>query len=69
MIWPPSVLRVQFYENGRSKKNLWLPVFAIWPPVVLIALLLAPVAVPVLGWPAGAVRWWEGPCCSGFFAP
>lgn len=52
MIWPPSVLRVQFYENGRSKKNLWLPVFTIWPPVVLIVLLLAPAAVPVL-WLAG----------------
>ena len=56
MIWPPSVLRVQFYENGRSKKNnLWLPVFTIGPPVVLIALLLAPVAVPVLAGGRGAV--------------
>ncbi len=51
MIWPPSVVRLRIYENGRRKMNLWLPVCVLWPPVVLIALLLAPVAVPVL-WPA-----------------
>ncbi len=48
MIWPPSLVRVQFYENGRRRKNLWLPVLLIWPPVVLIAILLAPVVIPVL---------------------
>ena len=47
MTWPPSVVRLQIYENGRSKKNLWLPVCVLWPPLVLIALLLAPVVVPV----------------------
>ncbi len=44
MIWPPSVVRLRIYENGRRKMNLWLPVYVLWPPVVLIALLLAPVS-------------------------
>ena len=48
MIWPPSVVRLRIYENGRRKMNLWLPVCVLWPPVVLIALLLAPIVVPVL---------------------
>ena len=56
MIWPPSVVRLRIYENGRRKKNLWLPVCVLWPPVVLIALLLAPVAVPALWLAAGRGR-------------
>ncbi len=56
MIWPPSVVRLRIYENSRRKMNLWLPVCALWPPVVLIALLLAPVAVPVLWLAAGRGR-------------
>ncbi len=52
MIWPPSVVRLRIYENGRRKMNLWLPVCVVWLPVLLVALLLAPVAVPVL-WLAG----------------
>ena len=56
MIWPPSMVRVRIYENGRRKLNLWLPVCVLWPPVVVIALLLAPVAVPVLWLAAGKGR-------------
>ena len=56
MTWPPSVVRLQIYENGRSKKNLWLPVCVLWLPLVLIALLLAPVVVPVLWLMAGRGR-------------
>jgi hypothetical protein len=56
MIWPPSVVQLRIYKDGRRKKNLWVPVFVLWPPVVLIALLLAPVAVPVLWLAAGRGR-------------
>ena len=56
MIWPPSVVRLRIYQNGRRKKNFWLPVWVLWPPVVLFALLLAPIAVPVLWLVAGRGR-------------
>jgi len=56
MIWPPSVVLFRSYERGRRKTNLWLPVCMLWPPVVLIALLMAPVAVPVLWLVAGRNR-------------
>lgn len=56
MIWPPSMLRMRIYENGRRKMNLWLPVCVLWPPLILIALFLAPVAVPVLWLAAGRGR-------------
>lgn len=56
MIWPPSVVQFRIYENNRRKKNLWFPVFLLWPPVVMIAVLLAPIAVPVLWLKAGRGR-------------
>ncbi len=45
MIWPPTLVRLRIYEDGRRKMNLWLPVCVVWLPVLLVALLLAPVAV------------------------
>ena len=56
MIWPPSVVRLRIYRNGSRKKNLWLPVCLLWPPVVLILLLLAPVVLPVLWLAVGRGR-------------
>jgi hypothetical protein len=56
MILPPSVIRLRTYGNDRRKMNLWLPVCMLWPPVVLIALLLTPIAVPVLWFAAGRGR-------------
>ncbi len=56
MIWPPSVVRLRIYRDSRRKTNLWLPVWVLWPPLVLIALVLAPVAVPVLWLAAGRGR-------------
>ncbi len=56
MIWPPTMVRLRIYEDGRRKMNLWLPVCLVWLPVLLIALLLAPVAVPVLWLAAGRGR-------------
>jgi hypothetical protein len=50
------MVRLRIYEDGQRRMNLWLPVFVLWPPVVLIALLLAPVAVPVLWLAAGRRR-------------
>lgn len=56
MIWPPSVVRLRVYENSRRKMSLWLPVCVVWPPVFLVALLLAPIAAPVLWLAAGRGR-------------
>ncbi len=56
MIWPPSVVRLRIYKGSRRKMNLWFPVWLLWLPIVLIALLLAPVAVPVLWLAAGRGR-------------
>ena len=53
MIWPHSMVRLWIYENGRRKVNLGLPLCVLWPPAVLIALLLASVGVPVLWLAAG----------------
>ncbi len=67
MIWPPSVVRLRIYENGRRKMNLWLPVCVLWPPVVLIALVLAPVVVPALWLGAGRGAVMAGPVLFRLF--
>lgn len=54
MTYPPSVLRVRV--EGRDRRfRLWLPLFALWPPVLLIGLLLSPLVVV-----AAAVTWPRG---------
>ena len=52
MIWPPSVLRVRV-RNGKRRFGLWLPLFVIWPPIVLFALALFPIVLVLaaLLWP------------------
>jgi len=56
MILPPSVVQLRIYGENRRKMKLGLHVGLLWPPVVLIALLLARVAVPVWGFAAGRGR-------------
>ncbi len=38
---PPSLLRVRV-QNSKRRLGLWLPLFLVWPPVVLFALALFP---------------------------
>ena len=54
MIWPPSVLRIEI-KNESKDFNLWLPLFAIWPFVLLAAIVLSPVVVAL-----AFVFWWTG---------
>ena len=53
-MFPPSVLRVRV--EGRDRRfRLWLPLFALWPPALLVGLLLSPLVVV-----AAAVTWPRG---------
>jgi|TARA_B100002003_G_C13960599_1_gene465344 hypothetical protein len=54
MSWPPSILRLRI--QGRSRGfGLWLPLFIIWPPIVLLAFALSPLVIVLaaLLWPTG----------------
>jgi len=54
MIWPPSVLRVELESESRNFR-FWLPLFAIWPLVLLAALVSAPIVLAL-----AIVFWWTG---------
>ncbi len=54
MIWPPSILRIEIKEESRDF-SLWLPIFAIWPIIILAAVALAPVVLAL-----AIVLWWTG---------
>ena len=43
-MWPPSILRVRVAEDGKRGISLWIPLFLIWP-LILLACCLAPVVV------------------------
>lgn len=45
MILPPTVFHIRIVEGGRKKFNLWLPVILLWPLVILLMVLLAPLAL------------------------
>ena len=57
MMWPPSLLRLRI-RNGKHRFGLWLPLFIVWPPVVLMGLALLPfvLALSALLWPTGLGR-------------
>ena len=45
MILPPLVLRIRVTEKGRRKLRLWIPLFLLWPGLLLLGAVLAPVAI------------------------
>jgi len=55
MTRPPLVLRVRVVEDGRRKVRLWIPLFLLWPGVLLLLVALAPFAVV-----AALVLWRKG---------
>ncbi len=57
MIWPPSILRVRIRRRRRGF-GIWLPLFLLWPPAVLVMSLLAPLVLVMaaLLWPFGLGR-------------
>jgi hypothetical protein len=42
MTWPPALLQVHVAAEGGRRLRLWLPIFPLWP-LLLIAILIAPV--------------------------
>ena len=54
MIWPPSLLRIRI-RNNNIRFSLWLPLFLIWPLVLLAMVILSPIIIlcAVLLWPLG----------------
>ena len=54
MIWPPSLLGFRI-RGVRRGFGLWLPLFLIWPLLVLAALVMLPLAflLALLLWPKG----------------
>lgn len=57
MIWPPSLLRIRI-RNNNIRFSLWLPLFLIWPLVLLAMVILSPLIIlcAVLLWPLGLSR-------------
>jgi len=54
MIWPPSLLGFRIRNENRGF-GFWLPLFLIWPPIVLAALVMLPwvILLSLLLWPSG----------------
>ncbi len=54
MILPPSLLGFRI-KHGKRGFGLWLPLFLIWPPIVLAALVMLPLVLflSLLLWPLG----------------
>ena len=57
MLLPPALLRVRV-QGVESRKRLWLPVFLLWPFVVLMTALAMPVCalIAALYWRRGLGR-------------
>jgi len=47
VIFPPSFLRLRSRRPGRRGWGLWLPLFLLWPLVLVFVLLVSLIAVPV----------------------
>lgn len=43
MTIPPAIIDIRRMHVGRKKLRLWLPVFLLWPAVLLIVVVLSPV--------------------------
>jgi hypothetical protein len=54
MTLPPSIMRIHIGETEKGFR-LWLPIFLLWPIVLLAAVLLAPFVLvgAILLWPKG----------------
>jgi hypothetical protein len=51
---PPLLMRLRVF-NKRSRISLWIPLFLIWPIVLAIAIVLAPLVliIALITWPIG----------------
>ena len=51
---PPLLMRLRV-SKGRGRISLWIPLFLIWPTVLAIAIVLAPLMIiaAIITWPVG----------------
>jgi len=42
MMFPQAIVRIRIVEKGRRKIRLWLPLFLLWPPLLLVAIAAIP---------------------------
>jgi hypothetical protein len=58
MIYPPFILRIRVIEGGIKKIGLWIPLFLLWPLVLVFAIALFPLIliISLLLWPTGKGR-------------
>jgi len=56
MMWPPMVFRLRVVEGGRRRFRLCVPLFLLWPLVLGLALVLAPIVIlmAILTWRRGS---------------
>ena len=38
----PSIISLRIQKDNRFKLKLWLPVFILWPPAIILFLMVAP---------------------------
>ncbi len=62
MMWPPSILKLRIHNQHRHF-GLWLPLFLLWPLMVMLAIVLSPLVLvsAVILWPKG----WGKPLLLG----
>lgn len=47
MILPTTVFHIRIAQGGRKKFNLWLPIGLLWPVVIAVMVVLAPIVLIV----------------------
>ncbi|MHB0937293.1 MAG: hypothetical protein ACYDCO_21460 [Armatimonadota bacterium] len=45
MMLPPSIARIRIADEGRGRVNLWLPLILIWPVLLALGVVLAPLVL------------------------
>lgn len=48
MMLPPATMRLRIVEGGRKKIGLWLPIFLLWPLLLVVVLLAVPLYLVLL---------------------
>jgi len=68
MIFPPSIARMQIIDEGQRRINLWLPLLLIWPVLLALGIVLAPLVLiaALATWPRyGRLLLFGGPQLFG----
>ena len=61
-MWPPLIMRIRI-KNRKHRFGLWLPLFLIWPLLLVLGIILLPflLIAAVLLWHL----WWVRPLLFG----